>query len=118
MATPEKPELSAIDILRNAANLKPMRKMVELNNGSVLEFWHTPLTAAERAKVNKEVASDEPGEFIMQLLIAKATNESGEKLFSRGHIASLRREVREEDLQKLQISILNNEKDQYYDPKP
>ena len=94
-----------------------MRKVVELNDGSVLEFWHTPLTAAERAKVNKEVSGDEPGEFIMQLLVRKATNESGERLFNAGHIAALRREVREEDLQKLQLSILNNEKDQYYDPK-
>jgi hypothetical protein len=117
MASTSNQHLTAIDILRNAANLKPMRKVVELNDGSVLEFWHTPLTAAERAKVTKET-SDEPGDFIMQLLIRKATNESGERLFNPGHIATLRREVREEDLQKLQLSILNNEKDQYYDPKP
>jgi len=108
----------AIDILIDAANLKPMRKVIELNDGTMFEFWHTPLTASERAKVAKDSPNDEPGEFVLQLLVAKATDENGEKLFNSGDIGALKRRVREEDLQKLELSILTNEKDQHYSPKP
>jgi hypothetical protein len=117
MATTEKPELSAIDILRNAANLKPMRKVVILSNGSEFEFWHTPLTEAERSRLTKDSA-EESGGFAMQVLIQKALNESGERLFAPGHIASLRRETRDTDLREIQNCILLNEKSEYYDPNP
>ena len=40
----------ALDRLKKAANLVPSKKVVILGDGSEFEFWHTPLTMAEREK--------------------------------------------------------------------
>ena len=45
--------LSALDRLRKAANLEPIKKEVELSDGSIFEMYVTPLTMAEREKSTK-----------------------------------------------------------------
>ena len=42
----------------------------------------------------------------MQLLIAKALDENGDKLFKPGDIPVLKREVEDEDLQKIILCVL------------
>ena len=42
----------------------------------------------------------------MQLLVSKATNEAGTKIFSPGDVAVLKNEVRDSDLQQLMLAVI------------
>lgn len=99
----------AIDRLRKAANLQPVKKMVELSDGSDFEFYCTPLTMAERERAQKNAGSDDATAFALQLLIAKATDGSGQKLFSAGEIDVLKNEVRDADLQQLMLAVISDD---------
>lgn len=101
--------LRAIDRLRKAANLDPVRKEVELSDGSKFELWMTPLTMAERERAQRLAKSDDATAFALQLLIAKATDENGKKLFTAGEIDILKNEVKDKDLQTLMLAILTDE---------
>lgn len=103
--TPASP-MRAIDRLRKAANFEPIKQVVELVDGSELVFYATPLTAAEREKAQKDAKSDSANDFAMQLLIAKALDENGERIFKPGDIPVLKREIFDEDLQKLILCVL------------
>ena len=96
----------AIDKLRKAANLKSTRRLVVLDNGDEFEFWSTPLTMAQREKANRDAKSDDINQFALQLLLTKATDESGSRLFSPGDLAVLKNEVRDDDLQKLMLAVI------------
>lgn len=98
--------IRAIDRLRKAANFEPIKQQVTLADGSEFIFYAAPLTAAEREKAQKDTKSDNANDFAMQLLIAKAIDENGEKLFKPGDIPVLKREVEDEDLQKIILCVL------------
>ena len=101
----------AIDKLRKAANLKSTRRLVVLDSGEEFEFWSTPLTMAQREKANRDAKSDDINQFALQLLLSKATDESGTKLFSPGDLAVLKNEVRDDDLQKLMLAVIQTPED-------
>ncbi len=96
----------AIDRLRKAANLQPSKRSVELSDGSEFDFYCTPLTMAERERAQKNAGTDDANAFALQLLIAKAQDENGQKLFSAGEIDVLRNEVRDSDLQQLMLAVI------------
>ena len=106
----------AIDRLRKAANLEPAKKQVELSDGSIFEMWVAPLTMAERERAQKQAKSDDANAFALQLLIAKALDENGTKLFSAGEIDVLKNEVKDKDLQALMLAILTDDAEPI-DPK-
>jgi hypothetical protein len=106
----------AIDRLRKAANLEPVKKVVELSDGSKFEMWVAPLTMAERERAQKQAKSDDANAFALQLLIAKALDESGAKLFSVGEVDVLKNEVKDKDLQQLMLAILTDDAEPI-DPK-
>ena len=95
-----------IDKLKNAANLKPKKRTVVLSNGEEVQFYCKPLTMAERERAQKEAKSDDAGQFALQLLINKAQDGNGIKLFGPGDIADLKMAVRDEDLQKMMLAVL------------
>jgi hypothetical protein len=97
--------IRAIDRLRKAANFEPIRQEITLGNGDEFVFYVSPLNAAEREKAQKDGGSDSNG-FAMQLLVQKALDENGEKLFKAGEIPVLKREVEDEDLQKMILCVL------------
>jgi hypothetical protein len=101
--------MRALDRLKKAANLVPVKKTVELSNGEEFEFWHTNLTMAEREKATKAAGSNDPNALAVQLLIAKALDENGEKLFKSAEIAELKNEVRDSDLQKIVMALVSDE---------
>jgi hypothetical protein len=107
----------AIDRLRKAANLEPSKREVELSDGSVFEMYASPLTMAERERAQKQAKSDDASAFALQLLISKAKDESGKKLFSAGEIDVLKNEVKDKDLQSLMLAILDDGEDEPMDPK-
>ena len=108
--------MRAIDRLRKAANLEATRKEVTLSDGTVFEMWVTPLTLAEKERAQKMARSDDANEFALRLLLTKAQDENGEKLFQPGEIDVLKNEVRDSDLQKLMLTILKEEEEPN-DPK-
>lgn len=101
--------MRALEQLKKAANLIPVKKTVELSDGSEFEFWHTNLTMAEREKAAKSAGSNDPNALAVQLLVAKALDENGEKLFKAGEIAELKNEVRDADLQKIVLALISDE---------
>lgn len=108
--------IRAIDRLRKAANLEPVKKQVELSDGSTFEMWVAPLTMAERERAQKQAKSDDANAFALQLLIAKALDENGAKLFSAGEVDILKNEVKDKDLQALMLAILTDDAEPI-DPK-
>jgi hypothetical protein len=107
--------IRAIDRLKKAANLEPTKKVVTLSDGSEFEMWVTPLTAAERERAQKQAKSDDANAFALQLLIAKALDENGSKLFAAGEIDVLKNEVKDKDLQALMLAVITD--DEPIDPK-
>jgi len=103
--TPASP-MRAIDRLRKAANFEPIKQVVELVDGSEFVFYATPLTAAEREKAQKDAKSDSANDFAMQLLVRKAIDENGERLFKPGDIPVLKNDIEDEDLQKMILCVL------------
>lgn len=107
----------AIDRLRKAANLEPSKREVELSDGTVFEMYVSPLTMAERERAQKQAKSDDASAFALQLLISKAKDENGNKLFSAGEIDILKNEVKDKDLQSLMLAILDDGEEEPMDPK-
>ena len=108
--------IRAIDRLKKAANLEPKKKVVVLSDGSEFEMWVTPLTAAERERAQKQAKSDDANAFALQLLITKALDDSGSKLFAAGEIDVLKNEVKDKDLQALMLAVITDD-DEPIDPK-
>ena len=107
---------SALDRLRKAANLEPRKREVTLSDGSVFEMYVTPLTMAERERAQRQAKSDDANAFALQLLLAKAQDENGRKLFNAGEIDVLKNEVKDSDLQSLMLAVINLE-EETIDPK-
>jgi hypothetical protein len=101
--------MRALDRLKKAANLVPIKRTVELSDGSTFEFWHTNLTMAEREKAQKSAGSSDPNALAVQLLVAKAVDENGERMFKAAEIAELKNEVRDSDLQKIVMALISDE---------
>ena len=114
MASPK--TMRAIDRLRKAANLEATKKQVTLSDGTLFEMWVTPLTLAEEERAQKMAKSDDANEFALRLLLTKAQDETGEKLFQLGEIDVLKNEVRDSDLHKLMLSIIQEDQE-HLDPK-
>lgn len=103
--------MRAIDRLKAAANLRPIKKTIVLSNGEEFELYHKPLTMAQRERAQKNAKSDDAGAFALQLVVEVAMDENGQKMFSPGDVAELKHMVRDEDLQKLMLAVLSNEGD-------
>ena len=108
---------SALDRLRKAANLEPNKKEVKLSDGSIFEMYVTPLTMAERERAQKQVRSDDANAFALQLLMNKALDVNGTKLFNAGEIDVLKIEVKDSDLQSLMLAVINSDQEEIIDPK-
>jgi hypothetical protein len=99
----------ALDRLKKAANLVPTKKVVTLGDGSEFEFWHTALTMAEREKAQKAAGSSDPNALAIQLLVAKALDENGNRMFAAGEVAELKNEVRDSDLQRIILTLVQDD---------
>ena len=102
--------MEAIELLKNKFGVS-QKYVYELKEGeqTVLKIYWNPLTIAEResiiAKSGDSATSDD---FALNLMITKALDEDGKRLFQDGHKASLRREVNAATLQDIQLAMLNS----------
>lgn len=80
----------------------------------------TPLTLAERGRAQKQAKSDDATDFALQLLVAKATDENGMKMFSPGEVAELRNELPASVVEALMLQLLQEPEAEEVesDPKP
>ena len=98
----------AIDLLKNNFGVSQLYKYNVLDSeGKVLItiYWH-PLTIAEREMIQKKRGSEDNNDFALQLMIEKAIDKEGNRLFADGDKASLRREVAASVLQQIQLEML------------
>lgn len=102
------PVSSALARLKKAANLTPIKRVVTLVNGDQFEFYAAPLTMAERERAQKMPGGDDANGFALNLLVTKAVDDSGQRLFQIGEIAELKNEVMDADLQALMLAIITN----------
>jgi len=111
--------IRAIDRLTKAANLVPSRKDVELSDGTTFTFWCRPLTMAERERAQGKAKTDDAAAFALQLLVDKALDENGQRMFVPADMTTMKHEVRDADLQVLMLSVLSAPEDEAdpLDPK-
>jgi len=98
----------AVDLLKNKFGVSQLYKHdVKQDDEIILSiYWH-PLTIAEREAIQKKTNSDDANDYALQMMIEKALDKEGAKLFQDGDKASLRREVEASILQEIQLAMIN-----------
>lgn len=97
----------AVDLLRNKFGVSQLYKHdVKQNDEIILSvYWH-PLTIAERESITKKSDTNDPNDFALALMITKALDKDGNRLFQDGDKAALRREVEANILQEIQLAMI------------
>lgn len=108
---------SALSRLKKAANLTPVKRTVKLSDGTDFEFYSAPLTMSERERAQKMPGGDDANGFALNLLVTKAFDDAGQRLFTAGEIAELKNEVMDADLQQLMLAIITNPEEVEIDMK-
>ena len=98
----------AVDLLKNKFGVSQLYKHDVIKDDEVIlsVYWH-PLTIAEREAIQKKTNSDDTNDYALQMMIEKALDKEGTKLFQDGDKASLRREVEASILQEIQLAMIN-----------
>lgn len=99
---------SILQQLKAAADFKPTKRTVKLSNGTTLEFYAAPMTLAEREAATDMLGGDTPTGFGINLLVLKAQDDAGQRLFQAGNIPELKNEVLDADMQEMMLAILQN----------
>ena len=101
--------MRAAELLRNKFGVSQLYKhVVESDGEAVLEvYWH-PLTIAERESIQKKAGTDDAGEFALSLMIEKALDGDGKRLFQDGEKAVLKNAVEASVLQDIQMAMLTS----------
>ena len=98
----------AVDLLKNKFGVSQLYKHdIKQDDEIILTVYWNPLTIAERESIQKKTDSDDANDFALQLMIEKAKDENGTRLFQDGDRASLRREVEASILQEIQLAMIN-----------
>ena len=97
----------AVDLLRNKFGGSQLYKHdIKQDDEIILTvYWH-PLTIAEREAIQKK-SSDDVNDYALQMMIEKALDEDGKRIFQDGDKASLRREVEVSVLEEIQLAMIN-----------
>ena len=98
----------AIELLKNSFGVSQLYQHDVIKDGKIIftVYWH-PLTIAERESIQKKSNTDDVNDYALALMIIKALDKDGNKLFQDGDKASLRREVEANVLQEIQLAMIN-----------
>ena len=97
----------AVDLLKNKFGVSQLYKhdVVKDNEVILSVYWH-PLTIAERESIQKKTGTDDTNDYALQMMIEKALDKDGARLFQDGDKASLRREISASILEEIQIAMI------------
>ena len=97
----------AVDLLKNKFGVSQLYKYdVKQDDEVILSvYWH-PLTIAEREAIQSKSKTDDTNDYALQMMIEKALDKDGARLFQDGDKASLRREISASVLEQIQISMI------------
>jgi len=98
----------AVDLLKNRFGVSQLYKHdVKQDNEIILTvYWH-PLTIAEREAIQKKTNTENTNEYALQMMIEKALDKNGVRLFQDGDKASLRREIEASVLEEIQLAMIS-----------
>ena len=99
--------MRATELLRNRFGVSQLYKH-EVKDGDdvVLEvYWH-PLTIAERESIQKKTNEDDSADFALGMMIEKALDVDGKRLFQDGEKAALKNAIEASVLQEIQLAML------------
>ena len=102
--------MRAVELLSNKFGVSQLYRHDVKKEGEVVLsiYWH-PLTISERESIQKKSGnSDDASDFALSLMIQKALDEKGKRLFADGDRATLRREVEAAVLQEIQLAMLES----------
>ena len=98
----------AVDLLKNKFGVSQLYKHdVVKDDEVILSVYWNPLTIAEREAIQKKTNSDDANDFALQMMIEKALDKDGARLFQDGDKASLRREIEASVLEEIQLAMVN-----------
>ena len=97
----------AVDLLKNKFGVSQLYKHdVKQDDEIILSvYWH-PLTIAEREAIQKKTGTDDTNDYALQMMIEKALDKEGNRIFQDGDKASLRREISASILEEIQIAMI------------
>ena len=97
----------AVDLLKNKFGVSQLYKHDVVKDGVVelSVYWH-PLTISEREAIQKKSNSDDVNDYALQMMITKALDKNGDRLFQDGDKVSLRREVEATVLEEIQLAMV------------
>jgi hypothetical protein len=101
--------MRASELLRNKFGVSQLYKH-EVKDGdeTVLEiYWH-PLTIAERESIQKKTGSDDANDFALGMMVEKALDADGKRLFQDGEKAVLKNAIEASVLQDIQLAMLSS----------
>ena len=96
-----------VDLLKNKFGVSQLYKHDVIKDEEVIfsVYWH-PLTIAEREAIQKKTGTDDNADYALQMMIEKALDKEGTRLFQDGDKASLRREIEASILEQIQLAML------------
>ena len=99
----------AVELLKNKFGISQLYKHDLKQDDEIILtiYWH-PLTIAERESIIKKSGSDDVNDYALQMMIEKALDEDGKRLFQDGDKASLRREIQSSVLEEIQMAMVNS----------
>ena len=99
----------AVDLLKNKFGVSQLYKHDVIKNDEViLSVYWNPLTIAEREAIQKKSSSEDMNDYALQMMIEKAKDKDGVRLFQDGDKASLRREIEASILEEIQLAMVNS----------
>lgn len=101
--------MRATELLRNKFGISQLYKHEVRDGDEVLleVYWH-PLTIAERESIQKKSNQDDSSDFALSMMIEKALDADGKRLFQDGEKAVLKNAVEASVLQDIQLAMLNS----------
>ena len=101
--------MRATELLRNKFGVSQLyRHEVKDGDEVVLEvYWH-PLTIAERESIQKKTGTYDAKDLAFGLMIEKALDADGKRLFQDGEKAQLKNAVDASVLQEIQLAMLSS----------
>ena len=99
----------AIELLKGSFGVSQLYQHDVVKDGAVelTVYWH-PLTIAERESIIKKSGTEDNNDYALQMMIEKALDKDGKRLFQDGDKASLRREVEASILEEIQLAMVNS----------